>query len=300
MAKPRNRRVIPFETLQRYFDRTLHEACKELGVSVSCLKSTCRVYGIKSWPYRKIQSLQKLLKYLKEQEAKQGRLIKEPYDSMSLKGEVVRLSNKLKTLKESQLEEFQYTVESLDEFLPNASTSFDPCKDNQKSTNVASTSDIVQTSCPLERNITQWAGFEEGNFQVTGIVQKPQVSIKLMVKIQQQIRIRKTLKRASILKMIYTESLRYNLPELVLHLGTEGIKSLGPSKLAQLAEEYYHVVPPRIENSETFWNEQRIAQTAHDLSHRLKELQEEKRELEIIHSSLARKFREASLRELKR
>lgn len=57
---PRKRKAdLSLEELSKYFDMKIVDASKELGISSTLLKKICRKYGIKRWPYRKLQSVNK-------------------------------------------------------------------------------------------------------------------------------------------------------------------------------------------------------------------------------------------------
>jgi len=46
---------IPLEELRRRFHLPLAEVAREFGVCMTFIKKTCRQYGIKRWPYRKVR-----------------------------------------------------------------------------------------------------------------------------------------------------------------------------------------------------------------------------------------------------
>lgn len=64
---PKQRKPLSLDCLKNYFGRTLEEAAKELGVCSTVIKNVCRQYGIRRWPYRKIQSINRLIEYLEQQ-----------------------------------------------------------------------------------------------------------------------------------------------------------------------------------------------------------------------------------------
>jgi len=64
---PKQRKALTLDCLKCYFGRTLEEAAKELGVCSTVIKNVCRKYGIRRWPYRKIQSINRLIEYLEQQ-----------------------------------------------------------------------------------------------------------------------------------------------------------------------------------------------------------------------------------------
>ncbi|GJQ08971.1 hypothetical protein GpartN1_g762.t1 [Galdieria partita] len=64
---PKQRKSLTLDCLKNYFGRTLEEAAKELGVCSTVIKNVCRQYGIRRWPYRKIQSINRLIEYLEQQ-----------------------------------------------------------------------------------------------------------------------------------------------------------------------------------------------------------------------------------------
>eukprot|EP00871_Galdieria_phlegrea_P005104 jgi/Galph1/5595/GphlegSOOS_G4220.1 len=59
--------ALTLESLRNYFGTTLEDASKELGVCSTVIKNVCRQYGIRRWPYRKLQSLNRLIEYLEQQ-----------------------------------------------------------------------------------------------------------------------------------------------------------------------------------------------------------------------------------------
>ena len=52
---------IPYEDIEKCFHLPLAKACKALGVGMTCLKRKCRQYKIRSWPYRKLKSIDNLI-----------------------------------------------------------------------------------------------------------------------------------------------------------------------------------------------------------------------------------------------
>lgn len=96
--------------------------------------------------------------------------------------------------------------------------------------------------------------------------------------------------------------LAWNLPALTIHLGVDGIRKIGPTRLVQLAQEYYRKPSPSplIYRDQAQWDGQYLISEMESLNQRLKILQEEKQQLVNTHSFLAKTFREASLRELRK
>ncbi|EME30690.1 hypothetical protein Gasu2_49360 [Galdieria sulphuraria] len=306
MVKPRTRPNIPFELLQQHFDKTLTKASSDLGVSVSYLKSACRVYGIKRWPYRKIQNLKTLVHFLKEQGRGKG--------SVSIgKEEIERLNNKIRSLLHSHLEECQATLKSLEKSSQERSSvedwikgkksqeepvldvqdtrrsagSFDPSVDNS---NVFGSQELLDSRIGREQT------FELRNQRVADIANSPQVRSNGLRRNPSLVS--SSLTEAYDLATNASNMLEWNLPALAIHLGVDGIRNLGPSKLVQLACDYYYkpLPDPYIHTNQVQSNGQYLK----SLNQRLKVLQEEKQQLENTHALLARTFREASLRELRR
>ena len=52
---------IPYEDIEKCFHLPLAKACKALGIGMTCLKRKCRQYKIRSWPYRKLKSIDNLI-----------------------------------------------------------------------------------------------------------------------------------------------------------------------------------------------------------------------------------------------
>ena len=55
-------RRIPYEDIEKHFHLPLAEASRALGIGMTCLKRKCRQYNIRSWPYRKVKSIDNLIK----------------------------------------------------------------------------------------------------------------------------------------------------------------------------------------------------------------------------------------------
>eukprot|EP00871_Galdieria_phlegrea_P001611 jgi/Galph1/2450/GphlegSOOS_G1131.1 len=62
----RNSSNLSIETISPYFTQNIQTAAKELGICCTLLKKICRKYGISRWPYRKIQSVDKVIYQTKE------------------------------------------------------------------------------------------------------------------------------------------------------------------------------------------------------------------------------------------
>lgn len=61
-SSSRPRIMLSEETISKYFYMPLAKAAKELNVGTTLLKTRCRELGFSRWPYRKLISLQNLIK----------------------------------------------------------------------------------------------------------------------------------------------------------------------------------------------------------------------------------------------
>lgn len=52
--------------LETHFDLPINEASEELGVSTTIVKRLCRKFGIKRWPYRQINAINKSIGMLRQ------------------------------------------------------------------------------------------------------------------------------------------------------------------------------------------------------------------------------------------
>ncbi|GFH29692.1 RWP-RK domain-containing transcription factor, partial [Haematococcus lacustris] len=55
--------------LQEVYHLPIHEAAQQLSVGVTVLKKYCRRFKVGRWPFRKLQSLDKLIRSVEEQAA---------------------------------------------------------------------------------------------------------------------------------------------------------------------------------------------------------------------------------------
>lgn len=46
--------TIYYEDIEKLFDMTIDNACKNLGISKTSLKKICRHFNIQKWPYRRV------------------------------------------------------------------------------------------------------------------------------------------------------------------------------------------------------------------------------------------------------
>ncbi|KAI3701068.1 hypothetical protein L2E82_45711 [Cichorium intybus] len=61
-----SRHALSKETISMHFDKPILQAARKLNVGSTQLKQRCRKLGIKSWPRRKIKSLQTLINHTQE------------------------------------------------------------------------------------------------------------------------------------------------------------------------------------------------------------------------------------------
>uniref|UniRef100_A0A0D9VKZ2 RWP-RK domain-containing protein n=1 Tax=Leersia perrieri TaxID=77586 RepID=A0A0D9VKZ2_9ORYZ len=59
-------KTLTFELVSQYFCMPIKQAAQELTVGLTLLKSRCRALGIPRWPYRKVKSLQALIRNVQE------------------------------------------------------------------------------------------------------------------------------------------------------------------------------------------------------------------------------------------
>lgn len=85
--------TITFSQLQHQFEKPINEAALILGVGVTKLKSVCRGFNIKRWPFRKVQSLHQRLKELQVKK-ESGKCV----DLESVQREYDRVQHALHTL----------------------------------------------------------------------------------------------------------------------------------------------------------------------------------------------------------
>lgn len=52
---------LTYQDIAQHFDKTLKEATKQLKISESTLKKSCRKLGVKRWPFRKVNSIKKFI-----------------------------------------------------------------------------------------------------------------------------------------------------------------------------------------------------------------------------------------------
>lgn len=52
-----------WEELSKLFHLPVEAAAKELGIGLTPMKANCRELGLRRWPYRRIKSLQNLIRY---------------------------------------------------------------------------------------------------------------------------------------------------------------------------------------------------------------------------------------------
>jgi hypothetical protein len=64
LPQGRNAAEITKNELARHFHLRSDEAATALGVGLTVLKRICRQHNIKRWPYRKIQSLERLIEHV--------------------------------------------------------------------------------------------------------------------------------------------------------------------------------------------------------------------------------------------
>lgn len=316
MVKSRIQRDIPFEKLQQHFDKTLRKASEELGVSVTALKRVCKDYGIKRWPYRKILTLQALVHFLGDQRKFRG-------TQSTSKQDVERLNDKIESLLHAELEEVQVILKELEKGPQVTQLVDEPVKKISSQEKVLETQETLKT----DKSFQGLEGSNSGNTQGGRPYVQDDTSLSLgdrrngysQVMSRQQgdsmlnkesyaseridgpsspLFVRETQEDATCSNM-----LDWNLPAFVIHLGVDGIRSLGPSKLVELAWNYYHRPVPHpcvLDKNEIPCNGQYLKDCMNYQSQRLKQLQDEKRQLENMHSWLAKTFRESSLRELKK
>mmetsp|Transcript_18084 Transcript_18084/g.29700 ORF Transcript_18084/g.29700 Transcript_18084/m.29700 type:complete len:134 (+) Transcript_18084:189-590(+) len=58
--------TITYDMIMQHFTKPIQEACRSLGIGATTLKKLCRRYGVKRWPYRKIQQLDKGMQKLQQ------------------------------------------------------------------------------------------------------------------------------------------------------------------------------------------------------------------------------------------
>ncbi|GJQ11746.1 hypothetical protein GpartN1_g3537.t1 [Galdieria partita] len=304
MVKPKTRPNIPFGLLQQHFDKTMSEASSELGVSVSYLKSACRFYGINRWPYRKIKNLKTLVHFLSEEGRGKGA-------GSTNKEEIERLNSKIRSLLHSHLEEFQTTVKSLEKSSQGRSSVAENGYQEERLLDEQTTCFSLGT---LEQSTYHSNIFSNQELQSSIVEREQNLEMKRLTDASSCSLVpNNELGRSSSFVSSLTEThdvgtnsalgmLEWNLPALAIHLGVDGIHKLGPSKLVQLAHDYYYKPLPcsHVHHNQVQSNGKYLKDQMETLNQRLKMLQEEKQQLENTHACLARTFREASLRELRK
>merc|ERR1712166_940747 len=60
------KQTLTFEVLQEHFHIPMSEVAKKFGVCSTVFKRMCRTHGIKRWPFRKLQSLERQMLALNE------------------------------------------------------------------------------------------------------------------------------------------------------------------------------------------------------------------------------------------
>ncbi|GJQ14877.1 hypothetical protein GpartN1_g6668.t1 [Galdieria partita] len=243
LQKKRNPKYLPLSIMKLYFQKPIHIASKELSVSCSLLRSSLRSYGIRKWPYRYLQRLDKVINFLKDLQVEQDEHNNEMSDNgkrvSSIRRKIeVLVQRKQELEKHPELlgvreqEEFEITPQNI-EFL--VSNSLEASVEDTSSDNI----------CAGQKNeIADCHGFSTStNYHLTSLdnFENPEAFIpdKSRNCHTLKMEIERNPCNLNYQKSQWIEDPCRTFTEFIIKLGEEGIRNLQPSTILDLAKTYY-------------------------------------------------------------
>ena len=97
------RAEITRERLEECFYLPVDQASRKLGIGSTCLKHNCRKFGIMRWPYRALQSIERLIEKARTSELPASKIsieaIEEQRDAI-IRGETIHFSSDIASLRQ--------------------------------------------------------------------------------------------------------------------------------------------------------------------------------------------------------